>query len=501
MFFGQRSRLSMQKFLCDMSENGYHLVKITRTRCIFSEEISRRFVYSLCAEGDETLYAQGDEWRELLTFKGIRFYCKEIPPDAVKTERSFDKKRVKAEKLWLDARLAEGMVLLDTLDGEYIFRRDTSFSEYEYYIARPHKKKPKKGETPSDALAEARLMRFMTVSDDGSTYYFLNNSGVKRSAKPEKGRRLSDLLIALFISTGSALAFCASALLTVFGVIGANINGSPVIPWALGGSAAAMLFAILFVIFFLRFRSVSELRRLSDEEALARQAMASAASHEPEAPDVNETTNNNNNIVMNTVVLNNYGNKKTSADMSAGEFDPNLQAVMGQVFGAGKAIAEGQPPSPQLLTDAVSPTPVYEVEPQNENDIWQGTEIFGASSNAQIPEPEPIPPPLPPKSDIDDDAWVSAEPEPEPDEEYDEPEYNEGFPILSFIGYALLCFASVAVFLLGLRYGIGWFVSADKSNALTLAMSALGVAFSPFICYNSFTACRDILTESGDELE
>ena len=177
-----------------------------------------------------------------------------------------------------------------------------------------------------------------------------------------------------------------------------------------------------------------------------------------------------------------------------------------------------------------------------ENDIWQGEEIFGAASPAE-PEPSAPPPEAPsaepqipmtekpklslfkrskekaetkplsvPESVIDDDEWVSSEEEDglEYDEEYDEEydgeydgEYDEdydgdydgeshGVPIVRFIGNALLTFGGVVAFVLGLRYGIGWFASAGK-NTLVLVLSAFAVAFSPFISYNSFNRCKELL--------
>ena len=63
---------------------------------------------------------------------------------------------------------------------------------------------------------------------------------------------------------------------------------------------------------------------------------------------------------------------------------------------------------------------------------------------------------------------------------------------MRFIGNALLTFGGVVAFVLGLRYGIGWFASAGK-NTLVLVLSAFAVAFSPFISYNSFNRCKELL--------
>jgi hypothetical protein len=557
MFFGQKSRLSMQKFLCEMSENGYHLVKMTRTKCIFSEELSRRFLYSLCAEGDEQLYTQGDEWTHLLTFKNVHFYCKEIPRDAVSTERYFDKKKLRAEKLWLDARLAEGLTLMDVSDGRYIFRRDSSLSSHEYFIRRADtiNRKSPDGVSPH---ARTKDMRFITVSGDGSSYYFINNTGRAASA-PAKGERLGDQLLALFIATGSALAFCAALLVTAFGAIGAKVNGGSTLPWLIGGISGAVVFFVLFTVFFMRFRSIAEMRAILREEQRARKEalereQAAAADTAPAAEQKQgDTTNNNSNIVMNTVVLNNYGDKKNvqgGAFPGFGEeFDPNLQGIS-KFFEANQV--PGAPFAPPISAPAAEPleaktVPALSVGTYGENDIWQGEEIFGTASPAE-PEPEPSAPPpeapsaepqIPitessprpklslfkrskekaetkplsvPESVIDDDEWVSSEEEDglEYDEEYGEEygeEYDEGYyedydgeydgeahgvPIVRFIGNALLTFGGVVAFVLGLRYGIGWFASAGK-NTLVLVLSAFAVAFSPFISYNSFNRCKELL--------
>ena len=512
LFFGQKNILPMQRYLNEMSENGYHLAKMGKFKCIFSEEPSKRYIYSLCAEGDEALYALGGDWEHQLTFKDVLFYRKEIPSDAVKIRRMFDKKRVSNELNWLRARLIEGLVLIGKLGDEYFFKRSADYVDYEYYIKRKNgkKKKKKKGDGVTDDLfSEVNSMHFVAVSDDGSTYYFLKDAKIKHSVIENRGKRLSDQLLALVISTCSALFFCASVLFTLLACLRANTNGSGILPWLIGGGAAALLFASLFITYFLRFQKIAEARRIRAEEKRAREAAAANAvteSAQTNTPESKNPTSNNNNIVMNTVVLNSYGKgKKGSAD-SDEEFDPNLKEVMGQVFdGPGTAAMNvtANPDiqnarTPEELARAVMNAAQGQGEMNYEDktdsaepdDIWQGTGIFGARKST---------------SDVYEEEWVDiAEDDGEDEAQYgeDEEDYgDEGFPIVRFIGYAILCFLCVVAFSLSVRFAITWFISADKSNVLTLVLSALGIAFTPFLCYNGFMGCKDMLYHSSDELE
>jgi len=523
LFFGQKNRAPMQKYLCEMSENGYHLVKIGKFKCVFSEEPIKRYIYSLCAEGDESLYALGSEWELLLTFKGVLFYKKEVPSDAVVIPRVFNKKRSSLELKWLNARLAEGLVLIGRLGNEYIFKRSTEYVDHEYYIKRvskkkkPSKKAKNKKHTGQDTFSEVKTMRFVTVSPNGDTYYFLKDAKIKNSVIENRGKRLSDQLLALFISTGSALAFCASVLLALFGILSAKTNGASFIPWLVGGGAAALVFASLFVSFFLRFQKIAEARKIRAEEKRARleaeAAAAQADATQAQSP-VSENTNNNNNIVMNTVVLNSYGEKSSSSGAN-NVLDPNLQNAMGQVFD-GSASQPLDPRVNPMLATARTPeelakavmqaasaqnVPQYEDKTDaNDSDIWQGADIFGQQKQPSMPF----------NATVYDDKELQAE-EPYSEENQDEyeteesedeyGEYREGFPLMRFIGYAVLAFISIVILSLSVRFCISWFLSSDKGNFLTLALSLLGIGFSPYLCYLGITSCRDILYYNSDELE
>ena len=522
LFFGQKNRASMQKYLNEMSENGYHLAKIGKFKCIFSEEASRRYIYSLCAEGDETLYALGGEWEHQLTFKDVLFYRKEIPSDAVIIRRSFDKKRVSVELNWLRARLIEGLVLIGRLGNEYIFKRSADYVDYEYHIMRKGGKKPKrkKGKKSKketvDIFSEVKSMHFVTASDNGDAYYFLKDAKIKSSVIENRGKRLSDQLLALVISTCSALFFCASVLFTLLSCLRANTNGAGILPWLIGGGAASLIFASMFITYFLRFQKIAEVRRIRAEEKRARLEAETKGLTADERPSHTEagTAGNNNNLVMNTVVLNSYGKKCSRAAQSEyedDELDPNLKDVMGQVFDSPASSVFNSATNPSIsnaktpeqlaraVMNAAQGQGVQEYEDKTEaepDDIWQGTGIFGASkSSAPIYEEEWVD--TAPDTEYEDEGYE--------DEEYADENYEDdgeyGFPLLKFIGYAVLCFLCIVAFSLSARFLITWFISENKGNVLTLALSAIGIAFTPFLCYNGFVNCKDILYHSAEELE
>ena len=507
----------MQKYLNEMSENGFHLVKLTKFKSVFSEEVSKRYIYSLCPEGEERVYAPSSGWEHFFTFKEVLFFRKEVPADAVVKERDFSKKKTSVEVGWLNARLGEGLKLIGLVGHEYIFCRDPEAIGYEYKILAPRKKKGKEDGNAVERLGDVSGMVFITVNDAGE-YYFIKDAKIKNAVIENRGKRLSDQLLALFIATGSALIFCASVLLALFGAFTAKANGLSILPWVLGGGASALVFAVLFVAFYLRFQKIAEARKIrAEEKRLAEQRAAEQQKEDtPEAPQQTantNSTNNNNTVVMNTVVLNTYGKDGKAAGE---EFDPNLRAAMGQVFDgiSSPAVDPSQNPAisaaknPQELAEAVMRAAAvgpaqYEDKTGESDDIWQGTGIFGSPKPLEITgasapiytEEQTFTPELPATEEIDEEEEYELEEEPyEEEEEYDEEELPS-FSLIGFIGNALLCFLAVVMLSFGVRYAVSWFTGA-VNDVLMLSVAIICAGFSPFVFMRGLNRCRELLSVS-----
>lgn len=507
-----KRRAALQKYLNQMSKNGLHVERIGKLKYVFTEDASIRFIYAIAGEGGETLYSESGEWENFLTVKNVMFFRKSVPADAVSIERKFGKKQKALEKNWLTARLAEGLCLIGRVENEYVFRRGSEYGSYEYHIKTADLKKCKKNNTdPTDTLGGIRGLTFVTASSDGITYYFLKDAKIKNSVTENRGKRLSDQALAVFIATGSAFAFCACAALTVFGAI------KSLTFWLAAGAVGMLAFGVSFIFFFKRSQKIAEIRKIRADERRARleaeRLSAQSAEEQANAPSdaISTDTTNNNTVVMNTVVLNNYGKDVQGAQNIPFDGINNMGAIFDPAQNpaldprTNPALDPARNPAlnavqnPAQLASSAMSSP-YSAQPlQADGSVYQSPG-FKISESYRDFEPEQT-------SSYPEDEWVAPEQIPD-DEEYDDSDeqydgeyYNEeGFPILPFIGYALLGLACIVAFCLSIRFTVSWFGDGGK-NILLLVLSFLGIGFSPFLFWFGFLNCRRILVESPVEYD
>ena len=503
-FFSQKNKDSMQQYLNEMSANGFHISKIGKASCFFTEDAGVRYIYSICGEDDDALYTEQSGWTHFCNYKGVPFFRKAVPADAVKMVRTYKKKQEHLEKSWLNARLGEGLSLIGRVGNEYIFERTEEHRGFEYHIR--HKTAPKKtkeGEVIAAPLGEISGLIFVCTNDDGSAYYFIKDENARNSVTENRGKRLSDQILAALITTGSALGFCASIALAIFGLIHKKLTT----PLLIAGGIGVVIFAISFIVFFKKFQRISEQRKIRREEKrkeAERQRAENASPKQEEQPKPIEAPAST--VVMNNIVMNNYG---TDAGMQA---DP-LSLANGQIFGQNPALDPSVNPAlnpqtnpalamadPQKIVKTVMDTVRYgdaaDTINQGEapdDDIWQGTEQFGGGQ--YTPEPAPFPQST---SIYDDDEWVGAEQDEDTDED-DEEDNDGGFPLAPFIANAIICLISVFAMIFGIRYGVTWFVKLGEGNVLALVFSLLAIGFSPFAFRYGLLSCKKMLEENNDD--
>ncbi len=477
-----------------MSANGLHINKIGKSKCFFDEDATVRYLYSVCGDDEDFFYTEKSGWTHFCNYKGVPIYRREVPPDAVKLVRNYGKKHLKQEKSWLNARLAEGLLLIGRIENEYIFMRTGEYVDYEYVtlpISKPKKRKNDKDDTKMRSLAEAKKMTFITTDSGGSVYYFIKDAKAKNAVLETKGKRLSDQIFSAFGATGSTLGLFAAIVATLYGLFGEKQLLKPL---AIGGGVTALIFAVAFVVCLKRFKRISEERRILKEELRLKKEADSQPKQEEAPQKQAEPQNGGNTVVMNTVVMNNYGEggardkfKNTGInaygqlyDTDIIEQNPALDPTLNPALAAAQNSAEFVRTTMQNIKygDAAD-TLVQGEAPQSPYREQYFTD-FGKQTA------------------FNDDEWVSTD----CTEETDDNPLNDtltddgAFPLGKFIFGALACLASVLAVIFGLRYGIAYFVYFGKSSVLSLLLSVLGVAFSPFAFNYGFKLCKGILDES-----
>lgn len=477
-----------------MSANGLHINKIGKSKCFFDEDATVRYLYSVCGEDEDAFYTEKSGWTHFCNYKGVPFYRRAVPPDAVKLVRSYGKKHLKQEKSWLNARLSEGLVLIGRIEDEYIFMRTNEYVGYEYItvpIVKNKKSKEKKRPSPLD---EADKMTFLTTDSKGSVYYFIKDAKAKNAVLEAKGKRLSDQILSAFGATGSAVGFLSAITATLYGLFGENRLIKPIV---IAGGAAALIFAIGFAVCLKRFKRISEERRIRKEE-LRLKKEAEAQKNTEEAPQKQEPPQSNNNtVVMNTVVMNNYGDGGARDKFKNTGINSYGQLYDTDIIEQNPALDPSLNPA---LAAAQNSAEIVRTAMQNArygdaaDTLFQGEQ----TANKQYVSD------FAPKTAFNDDEWVSADDGTEPNESNalnDTLTDDDVFPLGKFIFGALLCSAAVLAMIFGLRYGIAYFVYFGKTSVLSLLLSALGIAFSPFAFNYGFTLCKAILNESKTKIK
>lgn len=484
--FSARKTAPMLKYLNEMSKNGLHINKIGKLSCSFTEDASIRYVYSICSEHDEALYTEKSGWEHFCNYKGVPFYRKAVPADAVKLTRSFKKKQLHQEERWLNTRLGEGLALIAKIENEYIFERTDEKKDFEYSIRYKQKQK-KKGDTETDSpLGDISGYVFVCVTEDGA-YYLIKDEAAKHSVDEKRGKRLSNLLFCATVVTAATLGFCAFLLISLFGFIkGGNLK----IPMLIIGGVGALICAIIFAVYLSKFKKITEARRIMREEKRRARQQSAQTDTQSQPKPIEEPASNT--VVMNTVVMNNYGSNTPQQAPFNPEITQNGQMIDSNTNPAldpkvNPAIASGFVGS---VLNGVRYGDAADTINQGEHDgadIWQ-PDTFGVAAAKPI---------------HNDEDWVSidglVEEDDEPKTDGDENEELDSFPLSTFIGFALICFVSVLAAILGIRYCITWFASLGQGSALTLALSVIGIGFSPFTFRFGLTGCKEMFEESDDD--
>ncbi len=453
--FSAKNRFKMQAYLNKMSANGMHVSEIRKGKTRFTEDASVRYIYSICGQGEDALYTEKSGWAHFCNYLGVSFFRRAVPADAVKLVRIYKKNQARLELSWLQARLNEGLLLIGKIGDEYIFSRTDEYKNHEYIVRQVKKQKQPKDGTAISPLGDTSGLTFICASSDGSVYYFIKNTAAKDAVNSAKGRRLSDQIFSIFVMTGAAIGFCASAFFAVLGLLN---GGALMLPLAICGGAGMLLFTALFVLHFKKFQKIGQARRIyKQEKRLEQQSKCSPTVATQRDEKISEPQSNT--VVMNTVVMNNYGEQHSA------------------------------PPAPASgYGEALSPTENPFSFARSVMDNVRYGEAADTLVQGDVYRPSIAPAAEISDSDITYGAWEN---------EADEPEKqntdNQAFPLVFFIFSAVICFAAAMMMILGLRFGISYFVNFGKENPLSLLLSLMGVMFSPFIFKFGFTSCKDIL--------
>ena len=484
-----------------MSKNGMHLEKMGKFKCVFSENASVRYVYSLCGEGGATLYTESGDWEHFLTYKSVMFFRKVVPHDAVRIERKFKKGQLGLERNWLNARLSEGLYLVGKVENEYIFARSNEYRTYEYQLRTPSapKKYGKKAVDPADTLKDIKGLKFVTVSADGSCYYFLKDARIKNRFAELRGRRFSDLLLSATLTFLSLVGFIAFSALAVYGAIKASALFT-----ALGASGIAISL-ISFIAFFKKTQKITEARRILLEEERARREAEAEKPQEAEQPKPEPAANNT--VVMNTVVLNKYGEGTKKAPNGQMQYDTGFDC-MGQLFdqtdnpaldpSVNPAIAAAKDPlklansfSESAFETKADDTVYYtdEVSSANKDAIYDGAFTKAPKKRKE----KPVPKANPVYDDEDDE-------DPEEYEEYEEyDEYDDGYEsslLPYYILYGLATVIGALLIGLGAYFLVSFFTA---SNGLFAALAIISFVFAPFLIKFGVTNFRYLSEEPFDD--
>lgn len=206
----------MLRYLNGMSARGLHIKCLRRFKNEFEENKDERYLYAICCPETEDYYKEVDGWERLFEYRSLVFYQKRLPREFVSIKKPRLCKKPLKERLWLNERLKDGMLLFGKTEGEYIFRRYEPSERAEYltdYIP--------PGKAPDVYLYEKALDGFECVSPstDGTTYYFVKIEGkqvvrglknTKKREKLKKRRMHLSLTAFVLIIAAFTAAFIAS---------------------------------------------------------------------------------------------------------------------------------------------------------------------------------------------------------------------------------------------------------------------------------------------------
>ena len=480
----------MQRYLNEMSANALHINKIGRFSCTFTEDATLRYVYSICGEHEDCLYTEKSGWEHFCTFKGVSFFRKVVPADAVKLTRQYKKKQASQEISWLNAKLGEGLSLVAKLGDEFIFERTDEKKEYEYSIKYKQKKKKKNDGQAYMPFGDISGYTFVCSAESGN-HYFIKDESARHSVLQNRGKRFSDLLFSALIIAGSAIGFCASIVAMIFSLFTNNVFKTPLL---ILGAVGTLACTVIFGVFFKKFQRISEERRIRREEKRreAEEQPIPKVEETPEQTPIESSTGNT--VVMNTVVMNNYGagaqadtgvptQFPSSVPQNAQMLDPNINPALDPAQNPAISALQNPTEFARAIMNSVKYGEAADTLEQGE-----APEIISTIPANEQPiylESEESEPDTPDPTDENDDDQDDKE--------------HESFPLLKFIAFALICFASVLALVLGIRYCITWFTALGQGDALLIALSLIGIGFSPFAFRFGYLGFKELLDDHKED--
>jgi hypothetical protein len=258
---------------------------------------------------------------------------------------------------------------------------------------------------------------------------------------------------------------------------------------------------VLFGVFFKKFQKISEERKIRREEKRRESVEIPQKAEQPSTEQQTIEGGTGNTVVMNTVVMNNYGTGAPTDTGAANGFpqafpqnaqmlDPTVNPALDPSQNPAIAAAQNPTEFARAIMNSVRYGDAADTLEQGEAPVITSElpvndqPIYLQSEAAEIPEIPEIP--EPPQENSNDPLDI---------------EEHEGFPLLKFIAFALTCFASVLALILGVRYCITWFTVPQSRDALLIALSIIGIGFSPFAFRFGFLGFKELLDSHNDDEE
>lgn len=434
----------MLRYLNGMSARGLHIKRLRRFKNEFDENKDERYLYAICCPETEDYYKEVDGWERLFEYKALVFYKKRLPREFVSIKKPRLYKKPLKERLWLNERLKDGMLLFGKAEGEYIFRRYDPSERAEYFTDYiPH------GKDPDVYLYEKALDGFECVSPstDGTTYYFVKIEGkqvvrglknTKKREKLKKRRMLLSLtafvlIIAAFTATFiAALRFGKGASLCFY--VGAPLS----------------FISFLTFLIFKRSYGNEKRRRIEEEWGLSKPEVK-----EEEKNEINPEENNDEGDKENSEEQG--GERKEEADGKKNEDSDEKKTD-----GTSGAAPLGLPLLPLTVTD--------------DSDEWHYIDEDGEDVRANESE----------ASDSERDGFENF---------CEDKDAFGGFLryqlISSIFFLTVYCAGAVA----GIAYAVRYFAFKKSESIPLLVLSIAAAVFLPFMLYFGIGASRWLVLE------
>ncbi len=221
MTFSGKKTEGLLSYINSMSAKGYHIEKVVGSSCYFCPDGNVRYFYSVSLRADGGIYeALESEWSYVFTFKGVRFYRKQLSSDLSSEKKSFSRERnaAKAESEWLKAKHDEGERLVAFCAGEYVFDNEIEYGfESETGEYRTVTVSEELTDDENDKLIDMTKhgWRFLFSSANGRKYYFFR----AEADTPGSRGTITEVASAFLGATFSLILMFGSLGLTIFSVL------------------------------------------------------------------------------------------------------------------------------------------------------------------------------------------------------------------------------------------------------------------------------------------